>query len=135
MLPLAPLPPTPSTTIPTPPPLPLGAIPSTAEQIAPTISLPLAATTAAASAATESASTIEAMLATAQGGDPPNIPFELLQEWTDEFSERNKIGHGSFGEVFKGVYRLQPQLDGDGEMGEGVSTGATVTSERACREK
>jgi len=41
-------------------------------------------------------------LISAHDGAPAEVPFSLLQEWSDDF--RNKIGSGSFGNVFQGVY-------------------------------
>uniref|UniRef100_A0A8R7UWX4 non-specific serine/threonine protein kinase n=1 Tax=Triticum urartu TaxID=4572 RepID=A0A8R7UWX4_TRIUA len=35
--------------------------------------------------------------------DPKDLPLPLLQSITDDFSEDRKIGHGGFGEVYKGV--------------------------------
>jgi len=39
------------------------------------------------------------------GGDPPVIPFELVSKWCDNFSIANKLGDGSFSEVYQGVCR------------------------------
>ncbi len=35
---------------------------------------------------------------------PPTIPFYLVSKWCDNFTPSNKIGDGSFGEVYKGVF-------------------------------
>lgn len=35
--------------------------------------------------------------------DPRDLPFELLQGITNNFSEERKIGQGGFGDVYKGV--------------------------------
>ena len=44
---------------------------------------------------------VNALIAAHDGG-PVEVPFSLLQEWSDNF--QTKIGSGSFGDVFRGVY-------------------------------
>ena len=48
---------------------------------------------------------IDAVAAVYSGGAASNIPFELVSKWCDDFSASNKLGDGSFGEVYQGVFR------------------------------
>ncbi|VAI37910.1 unnamed protein product [Triticum turgidum subsp. durum] len=38
------------------------------------------------------------------GSTPADITFRRLEEITDHFSEEHKVGRGSYGEVYKGLY-------------------------------
>jgi serine/threonine protein kinase len=38
------------------------------------------------------------------GGAPSDIPYELIMKWCDNFSPDNKLGDGSFGEVYQGKF-------------------------------
>jgi serine/threonine protein kinase len=37
--------------------------------------------------------------------EPTNLPFELLKNITNNFSEEQKIGQGGFGSVYKGILK------------------------------
>ena len=36
--------------------------------------------------------------------EPPNIPFSLLEQWTEGFAESRLVGSGGFGNVYRGEY-------------------------------
>ncbi|KAI4985455.1 hypothetical protein ZWY2020_018085 [Hordeum vulgare] len=38
------------------------------------------------------------------GSTPADITFRLLEEITDHFSKKHKVGHGGYGQVYKGLY-------------------------------
>jgi serine/threonine protein kinase len=48
-------------------------------------------------------------------GPLPNIPYNLLLDWTDNFSENRKLGSGGFGEVFEGRF---PFKTANGNIGQ-----------------
>lgn len=47
---------------------------------------------------------VEEMENTDNGGDAVQIPYSLIDEWTDGFDSSKIIGEGSFGIVYEGVY-------------------------------
>ncbi len=56
---------------------------------------------------------IEQMESAFQNGTfPPNVPLEYLNEWTDGFNDRYKLGAGAFGAVFKGVFIPDDMTEG-----------------------
>ena len=75
--------------------------------------------TAAAAAAEAMQATVTIMEAvhallqvTSADVEPPNIPFSLLEQWTEGFAESRLVGSGGFGNVYRGEYADNTRLYG-----------------------